>query len=264
MSTAVPTTHQPGMGLIPQSHYPDHPDAQRPALPMDTVIGIPEYLDFRTVVDIPVQDQDGVNCCTAGAVSGLVAFERAMQGEAYFPPSMLFNYAYSRKRLGITGDNGSTLSAALASAVNEGICSEGVPAAAGRWEFDPALVAVMPNDAAVFAAKHHRASWHWSVPNTTDGIFQALVRHHPVCFGMAVYGGFMAPGLGGLIPEPGGTFIGNHGVTFWGYDLRPGSPTYQHFLLRNQWGLGWADNGYGWLPMDYPVYDCWVIARESA
>ncbi len=262
MSTATPT-HQPGMGLIPQSQYPDHPDAQRPPLPMEGVLAVPPYLDFRDLVDIPIQDQDGVNCCTAGAVSSLVAFERAMQKLPYFPPSMLFNYYYSRKRLNITGDNGSTLSAALASAVNEGMCSELAPAQAGRWEFDPNQVETPPDAAAIFASKHHRASWHWSVPNTADAIVQALIRQHPVALGIPVYGYFMAPGPSGIIQE-GGPFIGNHGVAFWGFDLRPSSPTYRRFLVRNQWRLSWGANGYGWLSMDHPTFDAWVIARETA
>ena len=80
----------------------------------------------------------------------------------------------------------------------------------------------------------------------------------------------------GKIPFPSGNenFTGSHAVVAVGYDddfeienWRNGKKTVGAFLIRNSWGAGWGDGGYGWLPYDYILKgftnDWWSLHKNE-
>jgi C1A family cysteine protease len=62
------------------------------------------------------------------------------------------------------------------------------------------------------------------------------------------------------VPGAGEATRGGHAVTVVGYDER----TDREFIIRNSWGIGWGDGGYGYLPYGYlPLLrEAWAIAEE--
>ena len=85
----------------------------------------------------------------------------------------------------------------------------------------------------------------WSNPNNVK---QVLAARRLVTIGFEVYPSFETTGADGVVAMPGDNedLIGGHGVLVVGYD----DPT-ACWIVRNQWGAGWADAGYCYQPYGY-------------
>ena len=96
-------------------------------------------------------------------------------------------------------------------------------------------------------------------------------------FGFTVFTSISQAGRSGEIPYPtdGENIEGGHAVVAVGYDdrkkiknsSRGGKTTEGAFLIRNSWGTGWGDSGYGWLPYEYLnqtlAIDWWSLIQNE-
>jgi C1A family cysteine protease len=70
------------------------------------------------------------------------------------------------------------------------------------------------------------------------------------------------------MPSAGDKPRGGHAVAAVGYDdnYKIGNSK-GALLIRNSWGTGWGQQGYGWLPYDYVreylSSDFWVLTRKE-
>jgi C1A family cysteine protease len=104
-----------------------------------------------------------------------------------------------------------------------------------------------------------------------EAIKTGLAAGLPSMFGFTVYSSIPAAGDGkGEIPFPttGDTVQGGHAVLAVGYDDAKKIGTSKGALLiRNSWGVGWGDAGYGWLPYDYVLKglanDFWSLVQAD-
>ena len=94
-------------------------------------------------------------------------------------------------------------------------------------------------------------------------------------FGFTCYSSLSSASSTGKIPYPASTdsVVGGHAVMTVGYDDNmiikhpDGTTTKGALRIRNSWGTGWGEPGYGWLPYQYLLkqlaVDWWTLIRSE-
>ena len=237
-----------------------------------TVLGakkpaLPKSVDLREWCP-PIEDQGQLGSCTANAAVGLVEYyERRAAGD-HVDASRLFVYKATRNLLGWTGDTGAYLRTAMQALVCFGAPPE------SYWRYDVARYEEEPTAFLYALASNYKALQYYrlDVPGeaasgTLEHIKQYLAAGLPSMFGFTVYDS-LADGPDIPFPRPGDRVAGGHAVVAVGYDnaRKIGGKT-GALLIRNSWGRGWGDEGYGWLPYDYVTQgladDFWSVLQQS-
>ena len=237
----------------------------------------PATIDLRTWCS-PIEDQDMLGSCTAHAGVGLVEyFEKRASGK-YLDASRLFLYKVTRNLLSWTGDTGAFLRTTMEALVLFGVPPE------EYWQYDIINFDKEPSPFLyAFAQNYQTISYYRLDPPATtvavllDRIKRFLAAGLPSMFGFTVYTSIDQAEKTGKIPYPvtGEKTLGGHAVVAVGYDdqmkIRHAHQTVQEKtgapLIRNSWGRGWGDEGYGWLPYDYVLkglaIDWWSILKNE-
>jgi len=97
---------------------------------------------------------------------------------------------------------------------------------------------------------------------TSAAVKRVLDGGRAVLLGIRLFATWYKPRAGGEIglPAPGAVDLGGHAVLVVGY--RPDGT----FVVRNSWGAGWGDDGYGYLPTSYVDthgVEAWSLALAS-
>jgi len=216
---------------------------------------LPASVDLRKYCS-PIEDQGQLGSCTANAGVGMVEyFERRAFGK-HVDASRLFLYKVTRQLLGFTGDDGAYLRDTMKALVLFGVPPE------KYWPYDIARFNDDPSSFCFSYAQSYQAIKYYRLdpPNTSTAtvlknVKTSLAGNLPAMFGFSVYSSMPPGGDGkGEIPYPGSgdTLEGGHAVLAVGYDdqKKIGSAK-GALLIRNSWGTGWGDHGYGWLPYAY-------------
>ena len=259
-----------GMGWLPdypdlRDYTPEHANIQ-PLLAKANVaepekVSLPNSVDLRSWFS-PVEDQGSLGSCTANAGVGIVEyFQRRAYGK-HIDASRLFLYKATRNLLKWTGDTGAFLRTTMYALAMFGVPPE---------EYWPYKIADFEKEPPAFcyafglsykAIKYYRLD----PPGTLKDELLTRIKTNlaaglPSMFGFTVYNSISQAATKGKIPYPtfGEKIDGGHAIVAVGYDDNMkikntnagGKETTGAFIIRNSWGTGWGDQGYGYLPYDY-------------
>jgi C1A family cysteine protease len=236
---------------------PDHRDRQW-AAPALASSQMPAAVDLRPQCP-PVYDQGELGSCTANAIAGAVQFDEIRSGIApTWTPSRLFVYYNERALEGtVDNDSGAQLRDGIKSIAVQGVCPE------VDWPYDVGRFAERPPQRAYDDAVRDRVGSYQRVTQSVAQLKACIASHFTVVFGFTVFESFESPEVAttGVIPLPQASEspVGGHAVMCAGYD-----DSRQSFIIRNSWGAGWGDLGYGYMPYAYMLdaglaADFWTI-----
>jgi C1A family cysteine protease len=232
---------------------------------------LPSSVDLRPNCS-PIVDQGQLGSCTANAASGLYEYMENRAFGTFLPVSRLFIYKATRDLMKLSGDTGAEIRSTLGALALFGAPPEDYyPYEINVFDDEPS--AFMYAFAASYKALTYvRLDPQGSGPNDVLTALKSMLANKiPVELGFTVYDSFMSVGSDGLIPFPqqNENVQGGHAVDFVGFDdsikcpnSGPGA-----FILRNSWGLSWADKGYAYMPYDFVLkglaQDFWSILSEG-
>ncbi len=218
---------------------------------------LPDKIDLRASLPV-VLDQGERGTCLAFAVTAAHERVRNLESGAIEDLSEELLY-WSCKQIDEDRDPGTSFSSASRVLMNLGQPREDV------WPYDglrdDANIFYNPPEGALDAAPYYNASIARISP-TIQNIQSWLARGFAVALALSLSRGFFEPMRGVIsMPVSEEELMDGHAVLVVGYEN--GAVAGEGFLiLRNSWGLDWADGGYGYLPYAYIEHyggDAWVI-----
>ena len=274
-----------GMGWLPD--YPDfrdyteeHEDVNKILAPTGVIKAaksLPAAVDLRAWCS-PIEDQGSLGSCTAHAGVGIAEYYEKKAFGKYIDASRLFLYKVTRNLSHWTGDTGAFLRTTMGALVLFGAPPE---------EYWPYKIADFDKEPTAFCyafAQSYQAIKYYrhDPPGTAKDVLlnrikRYLAAGHPSMFGFTVYSSIGQAGNTGKIPYPckGEKIEGGHAIAAIGYDDKIkiknsgscGIETTGALFIRNSWGTGWGDAGYGWLPYEYALKglaeDFWSVLKKE-
>ena len=242
----------------------------------------PEKLSIPTSIDLrkwcpPIEDQGALGSCTANAGVGLVEYYERRAFGRHIDASRLFLYKATRNLLHWTGDTGAFIRTTMAAMVLFGVPPE------EYWDYIIIDFDKEPSSFCYAFAQDYQAIQYFRLdpPSTPRDLLlkrikSLLVAGLPSMFGFTVFDSIRKTGDDGKIPFPcpKERILGGHAIVAVGFDDKIKIKndncevvTTGALLIRNSWGTGWGDKGYGWLPYDYVLrglaIDWWALLRNE-
>jgi len=239
---------------------------------------LPESCDLRKWC-APIEDQRQLGACTAHAGVGVLEYYERKSFGKHIDASRLFLYKVTRNLMHQKGDTGAYLRLTMGSMVLFGVPPEEYwPYTDEETKFDlepPAFCyAFAQNYKTIKYYRHDPPGT--SAQDVLDRVKTHLAAGHPAMFGFTVYNSISQADKTGLIPFPSAKekIEGGHAVMAAGFDDKKKITnafgrleTKGALLIRNSWGPGWGEEGYGWLPYDYLLKglaeDFWSVLKKE-
>jgi len=242
---------------------------------------LPASVDLREFCS-PVEDQKMLGSCTAHAGAGVIEYYERKSFGKHVEASRLFLYKVTRNLMKMKGDTGAYLRTTIGAMVLFGVPPE------QYWPYtddEAAFDKEPPAFCYAFAQNYKTIMYFRHDPPGTrhaallERLKTYLAGGHPAMFGFTVYSSVDQAAESGKIPYPSPKekIEGGHAVVAVGYDDKmkikntfgAGRPreTEGALLIRNSWGKGWGEKGYGWLPYEYVLKglaeDFWSVLKKE-
>jgi C1A family cysteine protease len=196
--------------------------------------------------------------------------DRKVHG-SYTDLSRLFLYKVTRNFIGVTGDTGAEIRSVMGALALFGAPPEDdYPYDMPKYDDEPSAYhyALASNFKGIKYARLDTGS----PESLLDVLTSALLKGQPWVFGFTCYSSLDYTGVDGRIafPKSSERVTGGHAVVAVGFDTAMICPNAQQpgaFLIRNSWGMGWGDHGYGWISFDYIrqglAVDFWTLTKAA-
>jgi C1A family cysteine protease len=212
----------------------------------------PSSYDLTKTQFMPkVLDQGELGSCVDNAVSSILSFIEAKEGNGLELFSVLFLYYNARDDK--NNDTGSEIRDCIKGLSNYGVCIDNL------WPYVESKFKEKPNEQSWAEAKHRSADLQYARLITLDDMIHCISSGYPFAFGISLYGKEEDDiDLDNLtsenpilnLPTKNETLIGGHALMAVGYDTER-----KIIKVRNSWGNDWCQNGYFDLPFDYITND---------
>lgn len=239
-------------------------------------VSIPTLMDLRGWCP-PIENQGPLGSCTANAGVGLMEYYERRAFGKHIDASRLFLYKTTRNLLHWTGDRGAFIRTTMGAMVLFGVCPE------EYWSYDTTDFDNEPPAFCYSFADNYKTIQYYKLdPAGTakdlllNRIKSFITAGLPSMFGFTVFNSINQASNEGKIPYPcpRERILGGHAIAAVGFDDEVeikntlcGETTTGALLIRNSWGRGWGDDGYGWLPYAYVTnglaVDWWTLIKSE-
>ncbi len=239
-------------------------------------LSLPPSADLRLWCS-PIEHQESIGSCTAHAGVGILEYYERRAFNKHIDASRLFLYKATRNLLHWTGDTGAFLRTTMGAMALFGVPPE------EYWPYVVADYDVEPSAFCYAFGQSYQAIQFFRLdpPGTPRDVLLKRIKSLiagglPSMFGFTVFSSIGQVGKDGKIPFPcpGEKILGGHAVAAIGYKdeveitnkvCKPKKKG--ALLIRNSWGTGWGDEGYGWLPYEYVLkglaIDWWTLLKNE-
>ena len=208
----------------------------------------------------PIEDQGDIGSCTAQSAAGLLEFLWRQTIDEPVDASRLFIYKATRNLLGWSGDTGAFVRETIKAIRLFGACPE------SHWPYETEAFDDEPPAFCYAYANNFKALVYYRLEPTIAELEKSLAAGIPFAFGFSCFASiddFDVSRTGHIpFPKKRDKNVGGHAVMCVGFDRKA-----KHFIIRNSWGEGWGDGGYGYLPYEYFTKgladDCWAVVKSD-
>lgn len=214
----------------------------------------PRQVDFTSFMT-PVRDMGAEGSIVGFAVAAALEYQiyKKLRKEVIISPRYLYYYAKLEGNFNPHSDTGAHIKDAIRVLETRGAVSEDV------WPYKAGDLESNPPEAAETAEKYKIVQ---SFQLTTiEEIKSALQQYGPVVAGISMFDSSLRSidHQKGNWPDPapGDVTIGTIAICIVGYDDDKGL-----IKFKNSWGMGWGDEGYGFLSYSYVkkfLSDTWIF-----
>lgn len=242
-----------------------------PAAEITAALSLPSTVDLRKWCS-PIENQKDLGSCTAHAGIGVIEYFQRRAFKKNIEGSRLFVYKTTRNLMGVKGDTGAWLRSTMGALALCGVPPEKYlpyttrkttgPNGEPTFDDEPTsfIYALADNFEAMRYFCHDPQGKNVPPEAVLSSVKRYLAAGIPSMFGFFGFPSFSNSNVKGGIPFPcpGERAKWGHAIVAVGYDdsmkiknTRCNKETIGALLIRNSWGVGWGDKGYGWLPYDY-------------
>lgn len=259
--------------LAPLPDLRDYTETEPEVAKMSKKLGLGNAKKLKaapTSVDLrgwcsPIEDQGFLGSCTAQAAVGIVEYFQIRAFNRHIEGSRLFVYKTTRNLMKVTGDTGAWLRTTMGALTLCGVPDEKYwryTDESPDFDIDPGgfVYAIADNYEAIRYFCHDPIAANVSGKSTLASVKKYLAAGVPSMFGFWGFPSFDSCDVVGGIPYPcpNEQAEWGHAIVAVGYDdgkkltnTECNNTTTGALLIRNSWGTGWGDKGYGWIPYQY-------------